>query len=54
MPTEPERNMYGCLSCQKCGDNHRYGRKVPLEIRCDVCGFVEPGAEPVWEWEDAD
>lgn len=39
-------NMYGCQPCPKCGSKYRvmYNDAEGL-IRCDDCGFNEPGIE---------
>ena len=39
-----KRNMYGCLSCPKCGSAHRFVlvSSDGSEMRCDDCEFGEP------------
>ena len=46
--SDPDRNMYGCAPCPKCGGKYRAPyRKLesPTHIRveCDGCGHGEPG-----------
>ena len=37
----PERNMYACLNCPKCGSKYRYPFGEPIMVHCDDCGFKE-------------
>jgi hypothetical protein len=36
----PERNMYGCLPCPKCGSKFRWPTQ-DRTIQCDDCGLIE-------------
>jgi hypothetical protein len=48
---KPERNMYGCLPCPKCGSVYRYpfNENGKNAIVCDDCGRRGP-----WDGEYSD
>jgi hypothetical protein len=45
---KPDRNMYGCVPCPRCGSKYRAPyQKVRFTVECDDCGRIEPGRHTV-------